>query len=104
MYMKIDGKWSLAGSIKDLEQTEQQLKRDAHSRDVCRSLKDETVNGSRRCTPRTQKHPRVRSTRRYGFPGQGACRCAKLPPATMAKPRFQPATNTGMYGPHCDVR
>jgi hypothetical protein len=45
MYMKIDGKWSLAGSIKDLEQTEQQLKRDAHSRDVCRSLKDETVNG-----------------------------------------------------------
>ena len=45
MYMKIDGKWSLAGSIKDLEQTEQQLKRDAHSKDVCHSLKDETVNG-----------------------------------------------------------
>jgi hypothetical protein len=45
MYMKIDGKWTLAGSIKDLEQTEQQLKRDAHSKDVCHSLKDETVNG-----------------------------------------------------------
>jgi hypothetical protein len=45
MYMKIDGKWSLAGSIKDLEQTEQQLKRDTHSKDVCHSLKDETVNG-----------------------------------------------------------
>lgn len=45
MYMKISGKWTLAGSIKDMEQVEQQAQRNANSKDTCRFLKDELVNG-----------------------------------------------------------
>lgn len=45
MYMKIGGKWSLAGSIKDMEQVGQQARHNANSKDTCRNLKDEPVNG-----------------------------------------------------------
>jgi hypothetical protein len=45
MYMKMNGKWSLAGSIKDMEQTEQDARRKANSNDTCRHLNDEAVNG-----------------------------------------------------------
>ncbi len=45
MYMKINGKWSLAGSIKDMEQTEKQALQKANSTDTCRHLQDVLVNG-----------------------------------------------------------
>jgi hypothetical protein len=45
MYMKINGKWTAGGSIKDMEQTEQEARRNAHSNDTCRHLNDESVNG-----------------------------------------------------------
>lgn len=45
MYMKLNGKWTVAGSIKDMEQTEQQAKANANSKDSCRHLSDEPVNG-----------------------------------------------------------
>jgi hypothetical protein len=45
MYMKINGKWTLSDSIKDIEQTEQQARHNAHSNDTCRYVKDEPVNG-----------------------------------------------------------
>jgi hypothetical protein len=48
MYMKINGKWRLLGSIKDTEQAEQQAKKNANSansKDTCRQLNDERVNG-----------------------------------------------------------
>jgi hypothetical protein len=45
MYIKINGKWNLGGSIKEMEQSEQQLQHDANSKDTCRQLKDESING-----------------------------------------------------------
>ena len=45
MYMKINDKWRLSGSIKEMEQAEQQAKKNANSKDTCRQLKDELVNG-----------------------------------------------------------
>lgn len=45
MYMKLNGKWTVAGSIKEMEQVEQQARHNANSTDTCRSLKDEPVNG-----------------------------------------------------------
>ena len=44
MYMKINGKWSLGGSIKDIEQVEQQNTQH-NSKDTCSSVKDDTING-----------------------------------------------------------
>jgi hypothetical protein len=44
MYMKVNGKWSLASSIKDLEESEQPPEK-ATSKDTCRYAKDEPVNG-----------------------------------------------------------
>src|SRR6202046_5878640 len=44
MYMKINGKWTLSDSIKDIEQTEQQARHNAHSNDTCRYVKNEPVN------------------------------------------------------------
>jgi hypothetical protein len=44
MYMKMNGKWSLAGSIKDMEQLENKGPH-ANSKDTCRYVKDEPVNG-----------------------------------------------------------
>ena len=45
MYAKANGKWISAGSIKDVEQTDQELQHDANSKDTCRLLKEESVNG-----------------------------------------------------------
>lgn len=45
MYMKVNGKWTLTDSIKDVEQLEQQNRHNANSKDTCRYLKDEPVNG-----------------------------------------------------------
>jgi hypothetical protein len=45
MYVKSNGKWISGGSIKDMEQTEQQLQHNANSKDTCRQLKDESING-----------------------------------------------------------
>ena len=45
MYIKINGKWTLSDSIKNVEQLTQQLRHDANSKDTCRNLKDELVNG-----------------------------------------------------------
>ena len=45
MYMKVNGKWSLAGSIKDMEESEQPLQQNASSKDTCRHVGDEQVNG-----------------------------------------------------------
>jgi len=45
MYVKTNGKWISAGSIKDVEQTEQQMQHNANSKDTCRLLKEESVNG-----------------------------------------------------------
>ena len=45
MYIKSNGKWISGGSIKDMEQSEQQLQHNANSKDVCRQLKDESING-----------------------------------------------------------
>jgi hypothetical protein len=45
MYMKINGKWTSGGSIKDMEQTEQEAHRNANSKDTCLHLNDESVNG-----------------------------------------------------------
>lgn len=45
MYMKINGKWTLSDSIKGVEQTEQQIRHKANSKDTCRYVKDELVNG-----------------------------------------------------------
>jgi hypothetical protein len=44
LYMKMNGKWSLAGSIKDMEQVENKGPH-ANSKDTCRYVKDESVNG-----------------------------------------------------------
>ena len=45
MYVKTNGKWTSAGSITDVEQSEKQLQHSANSKDTCRQLKDESVNG-----------------------------------------------------------
>ena len=45
MYMKMNGKWTLAGSIKDMEQLEKKGPHAADSKDTCRYVKDEPVNG-----------------------------------------------------------
>ena len=45
MYAKTNGKWISAGAIEDVEQSEQQLKHDANSKDTCSQLGDESVNG-----------------------------------------------------------
>jgi hypothetical protein len=45
MYAKANGKWISAGSIKDMEQSEKQLLHNANSKDTCRLLKEESVNG-----------------------------------------------------------
>jgi hypothetical protein len=45
MYAKANGKWISAGSIKDVEQSEQAMQHDANSKDTCRLLKEESVNG-----------------------------------------------------------
>jgi len=45
MYIKGNGKWTSGGSIKDMEQSEHQLQHNANSKDVCRQLKDESING-----------------------------------------------------------
>ena len=44
MYMKMNGKWSLAGSTKDIEQVAQH-DTPHNSKDTCSPVKDETVNG-----------------------------------------------------------
>jgi hypothetical protein len=46
MYMKINGKWSLAGSIKDMEASEKPLQQHANAKETCRHVKDEPVNGN----------------------------------------------------------
>jgi hypothetical protein len=43
MYVKANGKWTSAGSIADVEQSEQQNQH--NSKDTCRQLKEESVNG-----------------------------------------------------------
>lgn len=45
MYVKANGRWTSAGSIKDVEQSEQHAQHNANSKDTCRQLKDESVNG-----------------------------------------------------------
>jgi hypothetical protein len=46
MYMKMNGKWSLAGSLKDIEESEKTLQHNANSKDTCRYVKDEAVGGN----------------------------------------------------------
>ncbi|MGA7158125.1 MAG: hypothetical protein WBY53_14830 [Acidobacteriaceae bacterium] len=43
MYMKINGKWSLAGSLKDMEASEKDLQQHASAKDTCHHVKDEMV-------------------------------------------------------------
>ncbi|MGA8938662.1 MAG: hypothetical protein WB439_05805 [Acidobacteriaceae bacterium] len=45
MYMKMNGKWTLAGSIKDMEASEKTLQHKASAKDSCRRLSDGAVNG-----------------------------------------------------------
>jgi len=45
MYIKVNGKWTLSDSIKDVEQLEQHSKHNGDSKDTCRYVKDEPVNG-----------------------------------------------------------
>ena len=45
IYMKLNGKWTLSDSVKDIEQTEQQIRHNANSKDTCRYVRDEPVNG-----------------------------------------------------------
>ena len=45
MYVKTLGKWTSAGPISDVEQSEQQMQHAANSKDTCSQLKDEPVNG-----------------------------------------------------------
>jgi hypothetical protein len=45
MYIKANGKWTSAGSIEDVVQSEQQSRHNANSKDTCRLLKEESVNG-----------------------------------------------------------
>jgi hypothetical protein len=43
IYMKIEGKWTSGGTMKDLEQLTQ--KKHENSKAMCRYIKDELVNG-----------------------------------------------------------
>jgi hypothetical protein len=45
MYVKANGKWISGGSIKDVEQSEQQIQHDANSKNTCSQLKEESING-----------------------------------------------------------
>ena len=45
MYAKVNGKWTSAGSIQDVEESEQQMQHNANSKDTCRQLKDESISG-----------------------------------------------------------
>lgn len=45
MYMKMNGRWSLAGSIKEMEQVENKGPHPANSKDTCRYVKDEPIDG-----------------------------------------------------------
>ena len=45
MYVKTNGKWTSAGSINDVEQSEQPIQHNANSKDTCRLLKEESING-----------------------------------------------------------
>jgi hypothetical protein len=45
VYLKINGKWTLSDSIKDLEQPAPVKAQNANSKDTCRYVKDEPVNG-----------------------------------------------------------
>jgi hypothetical protein len=45
MYVKTNGKWISGGSIKDVEQSEQQMQHNANSKDTCSQLKEESING-----------------------------------------------------------
>ncbi|MGC2249978.1 MAG: hypothetical protein WA626_04830 [Acidobacteriaceae bacterium] len=45
MYMKMNGKWTRAGSIKEMEKVENQGPHPANSKDTCRFVKDEPMNG-----------------------------------------------------------
>lgn len=45
IYMKINGKWTLSDSIKDMEQLMEQNRHKADSKDTYRLLNDEAVNG-----------------------------------------------------------
>jgi hypothetical protein len=46
LYMKINGKWSLVSSLKDLEASEKPLQQNANSKDTCHHVKDEPVGGN----------------------------------------------------------
>jgi hypothetical protein len=45
MYIGSNGKWISGGPIKEVEQSEQELQHSADSKDACRQLKDDSVNG-----------------------------------------------------------
>ena len=45
MYMKMNGKWTMAGSIKDMEQVEKKAQQNTNSKDTCRYVREEPVNG-----------------------------------------------------------
>jgi hypothetical protein len=45
VYMKINSKWTLTDSIRDLEQPVPKKGQSANSKDTCRYVKDEPVNG-----------------------------------------------------------
>src|SRR5579864_8175955 len=46
IYMKIEGKWSLAGTTKEMEQLQEKNRKSGKaSKATCRYLKDELVNG-----------------------------------------------------------
>ena len=45
VYIKMNGKWTLAGSIKDMDGMENKDPHPANSKNTCRYVKDEPVNG-----------------------------------------------------------
>jgi outer membrane lipoprotein-sorting protein len=46
MYMKINGKWTVASSIKDLQESEKDLEHKANPKETCHHVKDEPVGGN----------------------------------------------------------
>lgn len=46
MYMKINGKWSLAGSTKEMQATQKSLQAKADTKYSCHHVKDELVGGN----------------------------------------------------------